>query len=450
MRVGKATTLEKRFAAFEAFEAKIGGKGARPGSKGKGRCKGTNFPRHAPEASAERRKDLTPTKPCSCCGLSNHSRKECFHARKECHSCGHMGHLAHLCRGGVPAAARSEPVRGAQRQGSGKGSSTTPAEDQPLWLCSICTLPCYNLKIGKCPRQGCLGKRLTETTQMAEPLDAQVPKGQAQEGATAPAADPLERGKPKGPVATSKQRQELKDSRALMKHMGGCTIEIDRCIAEAEPKESQDWQFAKATVQGAQRQANRVAYLPKLAERIDKLAEAQAKRQVDLKDARDKETKKYNATMATMKSQAKLIFEADEKEIMAKKEEHATETKRVEETKARWKDVGAERGMDAAPLEEPTVTGSDDEPATGTMTAQLPENDKKSMPELHNEAQVASFWQSMSLEQQKLFQRNFQKMEDVEKDAEDTVMQAIADQEKREREGEEDEEPDPKKPKEKL
>jgi hypothetical protein len=452
LRTGRAATLEKRFAALDAFEARIGGKGARPAAKGKGRGKGTPFLRHAPEASADRRHELTPIKPCSCCGLSNHSRRECFHARKECHKCGRTGHLAHLCRGGAPAVVRSEPVRhqGVPRQGSGKGSSTTPAEGQPLWLCSTCTQPVYNMKIVRCPRQGCMGKRLTEAPPMADPLDAQLPKEQDQEGATAPAADLSDGGKPKRPGATSRQLAELKDSRALMKQMGACTIVIDKCIAEAEPKESQDWQFAKATVAGAQRQANRVANLPKLAEKIEKLVEAQAKRKGDLRATMDKEEKDHLAKMAAMQSQAKLILEENEKEIKEKKEEHAKETMRVEETKARWKEVGTERSMDAAPQEEPTVNGADDELATGTIMTPMPAQDKKAMPELHNEAQVEVFWQAMSLEQQKLFRRSFQKMEEEEKDAEDTNMLAIGDQDKREREGEEDVEPDPKKPKEKM
>jgi hypothetical protein len=100
-------------------------------------------------------------------------------------------------------------------------------------------------------------------------------------------------------------------------------------------------------------------------------------------------------------------------------------------------------------LEEPPNKPSDNETATGTHPEPLPSQDKKTMPELQNEAQVAVFCQSMSLEQKQSFMRNLLKMEKEVKEAEDITMLALGDQDKREREGEEDEEPDPKKPKDK-
>jgi hypothetical protein len=95
---------------------------------------------------------------CVCCGNTEHLKKECFHAKKTCNTCGKIGHLSHVCKAS-PVAPTNEPksrVPGAQR------SYAEVAKQQDMWLCHSCNRFVMDGR-NACQGVGCHAKRPAPT-----------------------------------------------------------------------------------------------------------------------------------------------------------------------------------------------------------------------------------------------------------------------------------------------
>ena len=103
---------------------------------------------------------------CTCCGASNHGRKECRHVLKECTICGKVGHLAAVCwsRGKTQDLAKpTANPKVAAKTGNAEAAPQAPHNAwAPAWYCQECGEGVRS-QLNKCPVKGCAGKKATPT-----------------------------------------------------------------------------------------------------------------------------------------------------------------------------------------------------------------------------------------------------------------------------------------------
>ena len=110
---------------------------------------------------------------CTCCGASNHVRRECRHAHKDSSTCGKVGHLAAVCRERERATdtAKSAPGQKTATKAAGPEKTYSAAlfTGAPTWYCQECG-DAVRPQLTKCPKKGCTGKKAPQQTKEPELL----------------------------------------------------------------------------------------------------------------------------------------------------------------------------------------------------------------------------------------------------------------------------------------
>jgi hypothetical protein len=90
---------------------------------------------------------------CRCCGVWGHSKKECMHWAKTCHTCGKKGHLAHVCTQEVERPPKDQWSR---TPGAAPASYAAVVKSGQARICATCD-NLVTADVNCCQRPGCKG-----------------------------------------------------------------------------------------------------------------------------------------------------------------------------------------------------------------------------------------------------------------------------------------------------
>jgi hypothetical protein len=122
-------------------------------NKGKGKGRSANAGKGLTAVGKSKGKGSATQTNCRCCGVWGHSKKECMHWAKTCHTCGKKGHLAHVCTQEVERPPKDQWSR---TPGAAPPSYAAVVKSGQPRICATCD-QLVTADVSCCQRPGCKG-----------------------------------------------------------------------------------------------------------------------------------------------------------------------------------------------------------------------------------------------------------------------------------------------------